>query len=241
MKTDLDEHVQKKLSTFSEPATIVELTAEFVMDDQCDLGAMPLRAVTNSIENAIRTGGDSCPILKVETGYILKDKDPDILLDFPKEKSIAQRNSEAKSGIITCFGYGWDRDFVFWCPRPKLLGYQYITPIDFCDQIGIYVLHTQDGKVQFVGCTTDRSLGECLYEHSIDHLEEEWCKFSFFGFRPVADDGTFGQVPENAKMADILPSVVKIVMEIDKPSSNIIYHDYHVSLRFIQCGKPIYY
>jgi hypothetical protein len=241
METNLYEKVQNVLSTFSEPATIEELTAELVMGGHCDLGAIPLRVVYNFIEDAIRTGGDSCPILKVvfgfnRPGYILKDKDPDILLDCPPEKTVAQKNSEGTSGIVTCYGYGWEREKVYWCRRPALLGYQYVTPVDFCEQVGIYVLQAEDGKVKFVGCTTDRSLGESLYEHTVDELENDWDKFGFFGFRPMADDGILGQLPENVKMLDTLPSIGKIIMEIDTPSSNPLQLDYHVPLRFNQVG-----
>ena len=82
METNLYEQVQNVLSTFSEPATIEELTAELVMGDNCDLGTIPLRVVYNFIEDALCTGGDSCPILKLvfgfnRPGYILKHKDPD--------------------------------------------------------------------------------------------------------------------------------------------------------------------
>jgi hypothetical protein len=101
------------------------------------------------------------------------------------------------------------------------------------------VLKTEVGKVQFVGCATDRNLGDSLYEHTIDELEKDWSIFSFFGFRPVADDGTLGRLPENVKMLDILHSMVKIIKEIDKPPFTNFYPDYHVSLRFNQLGMPM--
>jgi len=57
METNLYEQVQNVLSTFSEPATIEELTAELVMGGHCDLGAIPLRVVYNFIEDAL---SDKC-------------------------------------------------------------------------------------------------------------------------------------------------------------------------------------
>jgi len=245
MKTDLHQHVLRVLSKFNEPITIEEITAELVMGDQsCDLGAMPLRAVHDCMEDAISAGGDNCPILKVApdydlAGYILKDKDPDILLDCPPGKTAAQENSEGRPGAVTCYGYGWEREKVYWCPSPKLLGYQYLTSVNFCEQVAIYMLHKENGKVQFVGCATDRNLGQSLYEHTIDELEQDWSMFSFFGFRPVADDGTLGRPPENVKMLDVLHSMVKIIKEVDKPPSTNFYPDYHVSLRFNQLGTPM--
>jgi hypothetical protein len=242
MKADLHQHVLRVLSKFNEPVTIEEITAELVMGDQgCDLGAMPLRAVYDCIEDAISAGGDSCPILRAAPdyslpGYILKDKDPEILLDCPPGKTVAQENSVGLPGAVTCYGYGWEREKVLWYPSPKLFGYQYLTPVNFCEQVGVYVLKTGGGTVQFVGCATDLNLGQSLYEHTIDELEQDWSRFSFFGFRPVADDGTFGRLPENVKMLDILHSMVKIIKEIDKPPFTNFYPDYHVSLRFNQLG-----
>ena len=101
------------------------------------------------------------------------------------------------------------------------------------------MLKTEGGKVQFVGCATDRNLGDSLYEHTIDELKKDWSRFSFFGFRPVADDGTFGRLPENVKMLDILHSMVKIIKEIDKPPLTNFYPDYHALLHFNQLGTPM--
>ena len=241
MQSKLHESVLRVLGQCVEPITSCDITESLIMgNESCDLGAMPLREMHNFLENAIAIEGDSCPILKVGPGYILKSNaDPDILLDFPEEISIAQKNSGGKSGAVTCYGYSWIREMVYWCSRPKLIGYQFLTPVDFSEQIGIYILQSQDGKVKFVGFTADRSLGECLFEHTVDHLEEEWCLFSFFGFRPVANNGIFGRLPESVKMPEILPSIGKIIQEIEKLPSDIPYPDYHVLLRFNQWGNHL--
>ncbi|MGR0481220.1 MAG: GIY-YIG nuclease family protein [Candidatus Electronema sp. V4] len=108
--------------------------------------------------------------------------------------------SEEQHEIITSFGMFWRRESIEWTVKPKLLGMQQIgaTPVDFCKQLGIYLLY--DGReVIYVGRSTDRPLGKRLYEHTIDRLSTRWDRFSWFGLLPVADDGQLGLLPDSYK------------------------------------------
>ena len=241
MKNDLREPLLKALGTFNRPANIHELTLELVMgEENCDLGAVPFRTVFNHVEDFIRDGGDDCPIIKVPPDeYILRDNAmPDILLNASKKPSTAVKDTERRSGVVTCIGNNWRREKILWTSKPKIIGHQWLTPVDFCEQIGVYTLHGDKCKIVYVGHTADRSLGECLNSHNMDDLEKKWVTFSFFGFRPVADDGTLGQLPRSYKMAGILNSLVKMVLELTYPSLNIFECDYHFSLCFGQWGNP---
>jgi hypothetical protein len=65
MKAELHQHVLRVLNKFKEPVTVEEITVQLVMGDQnFDLGAMPLRAVYDCIEDAISAGGGQLPYPK---------------------------------------------------------------------------------------------------------------------------------------------------------------------------------
>lgn len=93
---------------------------------------------------------------------------------------------------IKNFGYLWDRDRVYW-------GYQKVTGtllgqrsgygvVDFREQKGVYILHSTDLEVVYVGQvgSGNDSLFDRLKRHS--HSEELWNRwryFSWFGWRKV--------------------------------------------------------
>lgn len=93
---------------------------------------------------------------------------------------------------IKNFGYLWDRDRVFW-GRPKvegsLLGYNSkFDVVDFREQRGVYLLHTSELKVVYVGevGAGDQTLFDRLKAHAkSDKLWNRWRFFTWFGWRKV--------------------------------------------------------
>jgi hypothetical protein len=115
----------------------------------------------------------------------------------------------------------WRRDHVQWANRPKLLGMQQIgaESVNFSDQLGIYLLY--DGReAVYVGRATERPLGIRLFEHTRDRLGSRWDRFSWFGVRPVAEDGSLGTVPATYKSADLLPVLEAVLIESLEPRQN---------------------
>jgi hypothetical protein len=99
---------------------------------------------------------------------------------------------------IKNFGYLWDRDRVFW-GRGKangtLLGYHKdFGKIDFSKQKGVYLLHTRDLKIVYVGQvgSGDQNLIQRLRRHQKSAaLWNRWRYFSWFGWRAI------NQTPKN--------------------------------------------
>lgn len=93
---------------------------------------------------------------------------------------------------IKNFGYLWDRDRVFW-GYPKvtgtLLGQRSgYGIVDFREQKGVYILHSMDLKVVYVGQvgSGNDSLFDRLKSHTnSDKLWNRWRYFSWFGWRKV--------------------------------------------------------
>jgi hypothetical protein len=91
--------------------------------------------------------------------------------------------------------------------------------VNFGEQVGIYLLY--DGReAVYVGRATERPLGVRLFEHSRDRLGSRWDRFSWFGARPVAEDGSLGTVPATYKAPDLLPVLEAVLIEALEPRQN---------------------
>jgi hypothetical protein len=146
---------------------------------------------------------------------------------------------EEQYDIISSFGMFWRKDAVEWTATPKLLGMQQIgaTPVDFCKQLGIYLLY--DGReVIYVGRTTDRPLGRRLYEHTSDRMSARWDRFSWFGLLPVSDSGQLGSLPETYDAAKLIPTLEAILIEALEPRQNRKRGDDLAAVEYIQRLDP---
>ena len=133
--------------------------------------------------------------------------------------------SGGAAGFIRCYGMFWDREEVEWAPGSgnagsfRLLGRvgernPRLQMCDFRDQRDIYLLHDDHGA-RYVGLARGQAIGNRLKAHTRDHLQYDWDRFSWFGFRRVLigrDDNRLqqlGKVPErlltnsNATIGDI--------------------------------------
>jgi len=146
---------------------------------------------------------------------------------------------EAQYEIVSSFGMFWHKDAVEWVSTPKLLGMQQIgaTPVDFCKQLGIYLLY--DGReVIYVGRTTDRPLGRRLYEHTIDRMSARWDRFSWFGLLPVSETGALGGLPATFDAAKLIPALEAILIEALEPRQNRKRGDDLAAVEYIQRMDP---
>jgi len=133
----------------------------------------------------------------------------------------------------------WRKEAVEWVARPKLLGMQQIgaTPVDFCEQLGVYLLY--DGReVIYVGRTTDRPLGKRLYEHTIDRMSARWDRFSWFGLLPVSSGGKIGSLPETYSAAKLIPALEAILIEALEPRQNRKRGDGLTAVEYLQVVDP---
>ena len=112
--------------------------------------------------------------------------------------------------IIKNYGRHWEREAVNWGAggrgnKGHLRGYERpkAKPVDFRDQIGIYVLHDRDLKPVYVGQAGNgnATLFERLKQHEHDHLWNRWLHFSWFGFRAV--NSSSNKLSEHDKISKI--------------------------------------
>ena len=144
-------------------------------------------------------------------------------------------------GLINAFGMYWRRNLVDWArARPRILGSQQSgsETVDFAEQAGIYLLH--DGaRTIYVGRVTRQRMGVRLWEHTRDRLSGRWNTFSWFGVRPVGEDGRLRESPSSDIGLDTLIATMEaLLIEGLEPPQNRRQGDRFNALEFIQVADP---
>ena len=205
------------------------------------IGATPAATVNAQISASIKHDGASSPYVRVAKGTFALKSSGATTMVVPKKLTpeVAESEDEEQYELISSFGMFWRRDAIEWTANPKLLGMQQIgaTPVDFCKQLGIYLLY--DGReVIYVGRTTDRPLGRRLYEHTIDRMSARWDRFSWFGLLPVSETGGLGALPETYDATKLIPALEAILIEALEPRQNRKRGDDLAAVEYIQRVDP---
>jgi hypothetical protein len=164
--------IEKVLSSSNSPLHYKEITERIIADGlRKNIGATPAASVNAHIAASIKHEGEISPYIRIAKGvFTLRAGIAGVQFEAAPDSDNSEE-AEEQYEIITSFGMFWRREAIEWTAKPKLLGMQQIgaTPVDFCKQLGIYLLY--DGReVIYVGRSTDRPLGKRLYEHTIDRL-----------------------------------------------------------------------
>ena len=222
-----------------------EITKRIVAQSlRASLGATPASTVNACISNLIKHDGDSASYVRVAKGtYAMRAAAGTAPLVVPAKLTpdvLESEEIEEQYEIVTSFGMFWRRNAVEWMATPKLLGMQEIgaTPVDFFQQLGIYLLY--DGReVIYVGRSTDRPLGKRLFEHTVDRMSTRWDRFSWFGLLPVSDVGKLGALPDDYKAATIIPALEAILIEALEPRQNRKRGDDLAAVEYFQKVDPL--
>lgn len=235
--------INKVLGASSTPLHYSEIAERIISEGlRHSLGATPAATVNAQITNSIKHEGASSPYVRISKGIFTMRNKGNIGTGIPRTVTPEMSELEEKEEqyeIVTSFGMFWRRDEVEWNAVPRLLGMQRIgaTPVDFCKQIGIYLLY--DGReVIYVGRTTDRPLGRRLYEHTADRMSARWDRFSWFGLLPVSETGALGKLPSNFEAAKLIPALEAILIEALEPRQNRKRGDDLAAVEYIQSFDP---
>lgn len=234
--------IEQVLRESSEPLHYEEITERIIADAlRVNTGATPAATVSAHISSSIKNIGAASPFVRVARGtYTLRDKSAnagDLSNELAETPMLDE--PEKQYGVVSSFGMFWRRDGIEWQAMPKILGMQQIgaLPVDFCKQLGIYLLY--DGReVIYVGRSTDRPLGKRLYEHTLDRLSTRWDRFSWFGLLPVSAQGEIGDLPAHYESSLLIPALEAILIEAVEPRQNRKRGDDLSAAEFVQKIDP---
>ena len=240
------EAVVKILEQAGQPMHYAEI-ADAIAEQQLrsDLGATPANSVNATINISMRKDGPASPFVQIRRGeYGLKS-----LSGTGLETHRGATTSEAQggadeiqeTGLINAFGMYWSREQVNWAPSiPRLLGHQQAgsSPVDFCGQKGVYLLH--DGRsVVYVGRSTDQPLGVRLRQHTSDRLNGRWDRFSWFGIYPVSESGALlTSSPKQYGIDMLIVTMEALLIEGLEPPQNRKRGDDFRAAEFQQTEDP---
>jgi hypothetical protein len=145
---------------------------------------------------------------------------------------------EPDTGALRAFGMFWQRDFVVWSAAPKLLGRQSegAAEVDFREQVGVYLLHDRD-RVIYVGRAAD-TLFARLKAHTTDRLGGRWDRFSWFGLRPVNEDGSLGEPASAWTHSIVIETLEALLIESLEPPLNRKRGDNFSGAEYLQVLDP---
>ena len=216
-----EEAIHKVLEECPEPLHYADIAERVVNENLVEYkGSAPAVGAASVLSTHISAGKGS--FKKLGGGlYTLTDK--------------AIADDEERDVIVACFGMFWERSRITWSTTPSISGMQYIgsDPVDFCNQVGVYLLY--DGReVVYVGRTIDRPLGRRIFEHTRDRLRTRWNRFSWFGLLPVLESGNLGNLSNSFSAAKMIPTLEAVLIEALEPRQNRKRGDDMSAVEYIQ-------
>lgn len=156
---------------------------------------------------------------------------PTVAQSVQQEVDAAEADAEAAAEspdrlTVKAYGLYWDRRLVDWS-QSQLWGQQTADskPVNFADQDGIYTLH-KGSEIVYVGQTLTHRTKSGLYHRLNYHHKEarkadRWDAFSWYGFKPVDDNGDLLPVPMQGSVNDVINTIEAMFIEALMPRLNM--------------------
>lgn len=147
-----------------------------------------------------------------------------------EEKAAVEAAADPQRLTVKAYGLHWDRTLVDWNPAKGLLWGQQDEQaklVNFADQDGVYLLNSWN-EIVYVGQTFTRKGEAGLYGRLKDHhmgrdkrKSDRWDTFSWFGFRPVDENGNLLAAPTSGDLAGMIDVVEAMFIEALMPRLNM--------------------
>ena len=167
----------------------------------------PQASVRGAISRYMK-GSDS-PFVRTDSGVYA--------LTLPRD---SERRGEVDLEPITAYGIHWRRDLIEWrTSDPRIYGRQHARAdlVNLAHQSGVYVLYSPPGAAIFVGNAKRVGLGRRLLQHT---SSGHWMWFSWFGIRPINDDGTLADSPADIPAATLIDAIEAVLIATVEPHQN---------------------
>ena len=204
------------------------------------LGATPANSAATALSVSVRNDADT-PFFKAGTGLygLLQQQTTTTVLPPTGDQSVAGDTIEIDTTVLKALGMYWLRSKVLWKTNPSILGRQQVAsdPVNFCNQRGVYLLHDRRDVI-YVGRSTERPLGQRLYEHTNDRLSGRWDRFSWFGLLPVSETGELDSNVPEYNGDSIITAFESVLIESLEPPLNRRRGDNLNAIEFMQALDP---
>ncbi len=219
--------------------------AQAIVDQglRTDVGATPAASVASILSESITREGDRSPFYRASRGMYGHRReggsgDADPMAARP-EPDPAEEDAEV-TGLINAFGILWSRSDVSWSGTTTML-YGRNTPasksVDFGAQQGVYLLYDV-ARVIYVGQVSAQRLGARLAEHTVDRLQSRWGRFSWFGVRPVTENGELSPAAERVGLSKLIDTMETLLIEGLEPPLNRRAGSGFSGTEFLQAVDP---
>ena len=209
--TGLLDAIKQVLDVAEEPLRADEIAHRIVEN-----GLRPdakVHSVNATLSSMVREGA----VIKPERALFARNLNPAATVSA---EEIRKAEEDEQLNNVCAYGLYWDRAEVNWNPgrgrqRGGLRGLagDGSAPVDFSNQAGIYILYNGMTPV-YVGRTSadnNALLGRLTAHHNDDRKGARWDKFSWFGFRPVNDEGQL-VTADTSVSTDLLITFLEAVM-----------------------------
>lgn len=199
------------------------------------VGANPVASVAAILSKSIKD--PTSPFQRLGGGeYALKTNLIAEQAAVPPPEEVVE--SESETGSLKAFGMFWRRDHVLWSGKPRLFGRQGLgaSQVNFSEQVGVYLLHDRE-RVIYVGRATD-NLYARLKAHTTDRLGGRWDRFSWFGLRPVSNDGELGAASVPWHSGVVIETMEALLIESLEPPLNRKRGDNLAAAEYLQVLDP---
>lgn len=219
--------ILKILQEAGEPLHYQEITRRIGEQGLRQLsGATPAQTVNRELNLMVQAGD----VANTARGYYALHE-----VARQAEEVAAAEETEAEDAAanperftVKAYGLYWDRGQVNWGPtNGQIWGQQYdqSRPVNFADQDGIYLLH-KGSEIAYVGQTrTERGqsglYGRLRYHHNDRRKSDRWDAFSWFGFRPVSENGELLPAPNGGNLVDVINVIEAMLIEGLMPRLNM--------------------
>jgi hypothetical protein len=229
------------LKTSNAPMHYVEIAEQiFERGLRTEQTATPAATVAGTIAQSFKNDGEHSPFVRVGRGtYALRS----VQREAPAiaQEELAPAESSEVTGLVNAFGMFWDRAKVNWDTEPSILGEQQTgsTPVNFCEQRGVYLLHDSQGVV-YVGRAIEQNLGKRLQQHTSDRLTGRWTRFSWFGVYPVEENGALRKSVDFSRVETsiVIATMEAVLIEGLEPRQNRKRGDDFKAIEFLQVEDP---
>ena len=225
----LQDAVRKVLAEAEEPLYYKEIASIIAAEGlRENMGATPDKTVAAAL-SVMRKNGERIDVPRrgyyVNRPTIAPSPSAPILVEDEED----EESADSTAVSVAAYGLYWEREKVEWDlargQKIELLGRPYTAPepvINFADQQGIYLLH-QMQSVTYVGRTSAESNGLFgrLKSHTTNPRRSgRWDRFSWFGLRPVSEEGELLGVPEALTSDQLITILEAVLIETYLPAFN---------------------